>query len=47
MGMGGSGRNSLTKIATYLAYNNSIYLLDSKNLIEDIQSLLKQAGIDN
>ncbi|EAS04067.1 axonemal dynein heavy chain (macronuclear) [Tetrahymena thermophila SB210] len=46
IGVGGSGRKSLATLASFIAYTNEPIQVDQKNWIEDLQRVMKSAGVD-
>lgn len=44
VGVGGSGRKSLTTLSTFIC-SYDIFLIDQKNWVEDLQKVMKQTGL--
>ena len=46
IGVGGSGRKSLTTLATFIAHMSEPSCLEGGNWAEDMQNILKTAGLE-
>lgn len=46
VGIGGSGRTSLSKLSTFIALSNEPIQLDQRNWTEELQKLLRIVGVD-
>ena len=47
LGVGGSGRKSLTQIGSFIALQNETYLLDQREYYEELQKLMRVVGLDS
>jgi len=46
VGVGGSGRTSLATLSTFIAYQNEICQVDQRNWIEELQKVIRNAGLE-
>ena len=46
VGVGGSGRKSLAQLSSYIAYMTEYSEVNSKNWVEEIQKVMKIAGLE-
>lgn len=46
VGVGGSGRKSLAQLSSFIAYMSEYSEVNSKNWVEEVQGIMKTAGIE-
>ena len=46
VGVGGSGRKSLAMLSSYIAYMTEYSEVNSKNWVEEVQKIMKVAGLE-
>ncbi|EGR32288.1 hypothetical protein IMG5_089580 [Ichthyophthirius multifiliis] len=47
IGVGGSGRKSLACLASFICFQNESMQVDEKNWVEEVQKVMKMAGLEN
>lgn len=47
IGMGGSGRTSLAKLANYIVFNTPVYFIDPRQWDDQLLTIMKDVGIES